>query len=275
MQLASVFFGVAFVGYLAVLGVFVRRMVRSGSAEYPGFGSQSWLLSGAFGVHTVSIITRGVVLGQCPMFSLHDSLSFMAWAIILVCLLLKLGYRSSPMEIFVPMVAVLLLAVAAISGGNSSSPARLPSPALISLHAGLYFLGYAAFVITFLASGLYLLLEHQLKRRQLNAFASNLGSLDTMDKIHYLSLGVGVLCLTAGIAIGLSLLGGGAGSWARSILNDPKIVLALITWVLYMGLLLARSTNRLRGRKVAYWSIAGFLLVCITFLSANHLAKVF
>lgn len=271
MAVVTLLFYLAFFGYVLDLGIFLRRLVLS----RPVLRSQRWVLYGAFALHTLSLIGRAVQLKQCPIFSLHDSVSFLAWATMLGCLLLRWRFPRSPLEGFAPAVAAALMGVSMALGYTPPMPLNVPERAWVSLHAGLYFLGYAAFAIAFLAGGVYLLLENQLKNKHLRDFAGNFGSLDTMDRINHAALRAGVLCLTVGIGAGIAVLTTTPGKSLDSLWTDPKIVLALFTWALYALLLFVRSTNRLRGRKVAFLSVAGFAVVFVTFLGVHHVAKVF
>ena len=50
--------------------------------------------------------------------------------------------------------------------------------------------------------------------------------------------------------------------------NDPKEIMAVLTWALYFGLLMYRSTANWRGRRAAWLGVLGFVLVLCTFLAA-------
>jgi len=51
--------------------------------------------------------------------------------------------------------------------------------------------------------------------------------------------------------------------------NDPKEIFAVLTWLLYLLLILYRSTSDWRGRKAAWMGVAGFALVLLTFFGAR------
>jgi ABC-type transport system involved in cytochrome c biogenesis permease subunit len=48
-------------------------------------------------------------------------------------------------------------------------------------------------------------------------------------------------------------------------MRDPKILLAFLTWFIYLMLIHYRLIAGWRGKKAAYMSIAGFVGVLITF----------
>lgn len=53
--------------------------------------------------------------------------------------------------------------------------------------------------------------------------------------------------------------------------NDPKEILAGLTWLLYTALLIDRPARIWRGRRAAWIGIAGFALVLCTFFGARLL----
>jgi ABC-type transport system involved in cytochrome c biogenesis permease subunit len=55
--------------------------------------------------------------------------------------------------------------------------------------------------------------------------------------------------------------------------KDPKIVAALVSWVVYVVLLLVRRSAGLRGRRAAYLSGAVFAVVAVVW-AANLLSRV-
>jgi ABC-type transport system involved in cytochrome c biogenesis permease subunit len=53
--------------------------------------------------------------------------------------------------------------------------------------------------------------------------------------------------------------------------NDPKEIFAVLTWLLYLLLLIYRSTANWRGRRAAWLGVVGFALVLCTFFGARLL----
>ena len=52
--------------------------------------------------------------------------------------------------------------------------------------------------------------------------------------------------------------------------SDPKIFVALVTWCVYSFQLLARRTIGWRGRRAAYLSAVGFIIVLLNFLPVSY-----
>jgi ABC-type transport system involved in cytochrome c biogenesis permease subunit len=74
--------------------------------------------------------------------------------------------------------------------------------------------------------------------------------------------------LTGGIITGMLWSAAlGRGFWH----NDPKEILAGLTWLLYTVLFVDRTMRLWRGRRAAWIGIMGFALVLCTFLGARYL----
>jgi ABC-type uncharacterized transport system permease subunit len=63
--------------------------------------------------------------------------------------------------------------------------------------------------------------------------------------------------------------------WSRGLYpdfwQDPKLWLSVLAWLIYALCLLARYGVGWRGPRVAYFTIAGFLLVVFSMLAVNRL----
>lgn len=138
--------------------------------------------------------------------------------------------------------------------------------ALFILHVVSISLSYIAFFFACLAALLYLIQDNNLKNKRVNVIASRLPDLSFLDKFNYKSIGLGFPILTLALASGFLRLGY-AGAIFPSGGNNPRVVYSLVLWLLYAVILHARLSSRLRGRKVAYLSIAAFMVIIFTVFS--------
>lgn len=138
---------------------------------------------------------------------------------------------------------------------------------MINLHTVCSLLSYGAFLIACVAAVLFLVQERQLKRKTLGALFHWLPSLDVLDRINFLAIGIGFALLTLGLAYGLISMRAAFGRWW---LGDPKEYLAVVLWAAYCALWVIRLRSTLRGRRVALLSVLGFGLVLFTFIGVSH-----
>ena len=67
-----------------------------------------------------------------------------------------------------------------------------------------------------------------------------------------------------------TLLGNGPEMLRAMSLQDPKIFIALLTWGLYSFALFARRTMGWNGRRAAWLSALGFVIVLLNFLPISY-----
>ena len=225
-----------------------------------------WLLTGGFAIHILFTLHRYLEGGHTPITNTHEALSFFSLAIVGVFLIVERRFKIFSLGSFVTPVAFILLAV------SSLFPTAIAplNPALKSnwlvVHTIVAFLGYAAFVVAFGASVMYLIQERFLKKKKLGGLFQRLPSLDTLDEINYRCLTFGFPLLTVAIisgAIWAETAWGTYWSW------DPKETWSLITWFIYAALLHGRLTTGWRGKKAAIMAIVGFFFMLFTFLGVN------
>ncbi len=251
---------------VAAVHYIVAFMHKRRSSERVAFMS----LAAGFALHTASLITDWVEDGHYPLFGLRETLSFLAWTLVVAYLLTLTRYRTVALGSFtLPLVSVLtFIAMVARDRSGAASTELTGSAAswLFPLHTTLLLFAYAAFFVVFAASVMYLLQERELRNKTFSAIFHRLPSLMTVNDIATHAAGIGFTLLTLGVLTGM------LWSSARDGLlwhNDPKEIFAVITWLLYLVLILYRSTASWRGRRAAWLGVIGFALVLCTFFGAR------
>jgi cytochrome c-type biogenesis protein CcsB len=225
----------------------------------------SWTVAATlagFALHTASLSQRWTEAGHFPAVGLHDVSSFLAWAIVLVFLMTYTRTRVEALGLAVYPVAFALVLVS-----NMTPAAESDDPILkgffLPIHATLAFLGYAALFVAFTMGVLYLIQERELKGRSPRAFYYMIPSLERCDTIGGRSVEVGFAFLTLAIVTGMLWSYRARGVYWT---GDAKEWTALIAWVLYVVLLVARQRSGWGGRRAALLGIAGFGAVVLTFV---------
>ena len=227
-----------------------------------------WVLVVGVLVHAGSFAVRHASVGGAPVTSLHESLSFFAWCLVLLFLLLDLRFRLSVMGAFASPLALLLMIGSALSPDVIVPLDPRLQTWLFPVHITFAFLGNAAFALSFGAGVMYLIQDRMLKSKSFTGIYQLLPSLDTLDKINYTCLSFGFPLMTLGIISGAfwgNTVWGSYWSWS------PKETWALITWLVYAALLHGRMTVGWRGKKAAIFAIVGFALLLFSFLGVSLL----
>ena len=254
--ITGVFYGLGTMSHLAYVVSSRRLFYRIGQGA----------LSAGFVFHTMTLIIRYHEGGYLPLTNLYESVSFFAWAILLVYLVIDYRYGIAVLGAFVSPI-VLTLVVIGVALPKRIIPLH---PALMSywlpIHAICAFLGDAVFALTCCVGIMYLIQEHQIKSKKTTGLMRRLPSLEVLDEVNYRSLTVGFPLMTVGIVTGsvwASYAWGSYWSW------DPKETWSLVTWILYAVLLHQRLAMGWRGKKAALMAIIGFVSVLFTFLGVN------
>lgn len=265
--MSTFFFNITIVSYFLAAVVFLvffyyknKRVGTAGAA----------LVLVGFLAHTSAIILRAQAVGHLPLSNLHESMTFFSWTITLAFLISKYKYRIEILGAFVMPLAFITLGYAAVLPSEVRPLLPVLKSSWLGIHVTLAVLGNAAFAVTFGAGIMYLLQEHQLKRKRPGAFYYRLPSLEALDELGYRALSFGFPVLTLGIITGSIWAQYAFGTYWRW---DPKETWALITWFIYAVLLYGRLTAGWRGRRAALLNIVGFCTVMFTFVGVGLLLK--
>lgn len=267
MSAITLLFNLTMLVYLGATVLYLVAMI--GKRPLAGRIGRWVLVCGAL-VHAGSFAVRHSTAGGTPVTSLHESLSFFAWCLVLLFLLLDLRFRLSVMGAFASPLALLLMIGSALSPDVIVPLDPMLQTWLFPVHISFAFLGNAAFALSFGAAVMYLIQDRMLKSKRFTGIYQLLPSLDMLDKVNYTCLSFGFPLMTLGIisgAVWANTVWGTYWSW------DPKETWALITWLVYAALLHGRMTVGWRGRNAAIFAIVGFLLLLFSFLGVNLLVN--
>lgn len=226
------------------------------------------LLACAAVAHGIEIGLRSVELGHIAVASFDQGLSFLAWSLTVIYLLLHSRISLTVLgAVIAPLSFLLALLALMVSSGAKQLPPALQS-AWLPVHVTLAFLGNAVFALAFATSLAYLFEDNRLKAKRPSRLRRLFPSLEKLDELNYRLLVWGFPLLTLGIvsgAIWAHFAWGQFWSW------EPREVWSLVTWVLYASLLHARTIGW-RGRRAATLTILGFAVLAISFVGVNLLS---
>jgi len=137
-------------------------------------------------------------------------------------------------------------------------------------HIALIFTGYAALILSFVASLLYLLEERSLKSKKASGVLSRLPALQVIDDIGYRSLLLGFPFMTLGLIAGTVVA---QSTFGRVNFLDPKILLSVLMWAVYLLLLYTRWNAGWRGRRAAYLATGAFVAAVVAW-AANYFSTI-
>ena len=215
--------------------------------------------------HFVSLTEAVVETGQLTLASAHNSESLLAFLIMVVFILVYLVYKTTSPGIVVFPLVFLLTFIAATGQQPLVFTSLAVKKSWLAVHIFMIFTGYAALFLSFGASLLYLLQERALKSKSGGVF-SRLPALQVIDEIGYRSLMLGFPFMTLGLVAGSVVA---ESTYGRVDLLDPKILLSILMWAVYMVMVYTRWSVGWRGRRAAVLASAAFVAAIVAWV-ANY-----
>ena len=261
-EMIDIFFGLALI--LTLLSTAVYCVFFTSQKEnLSGVGRSLLICSGL--MQTLYIASRFWQTGNMPLTTLHETVTFSAWAVTWAFLAFRWRHSVKNLGAFLSAFVLILLITASLLPNTITEPVPLVKTFWLPLHAGTSLVAYGFMGMAFLGGIMYLLQERELKKKRFGYFFSRLPSLETLDVLNNHCLAVGFVFLTVGIVAGAlwaRLTNGGLWQWDWS----------LLIWFFYLVQVHQRFTVGWRGRRAAVMSIVGFVLAMLTLWGVAHLA---
>jgi ABC-type uncharacterized transport system permease subunit len=206
------------------------------------------------------------VHGQNPISSTPEAMSFIAFLIAVGYLIATFRYKLAAAGAFaVPSVLTLLMLARVV-------PAEQGTPTMGTLgraHIFLSTVGVAVFALAAALAVLYLFEDRQLKRKQFGRMIRGGAPLETLDRLALRCVSIGFPIFTIALVTGAVWIARIGGVTAPKTLR-PEYLLALVTWIAFGVLLVARVGGGWQGRRAAWLTLGGFggavLVVFVYFL---------
>ncbi len=229
--------------------------------------SAGWIAGGLGALlHAAAIGLRCAALHRAPFVTPAESLSLLAWLLVLLYLGAQLLWRLTAAGALALGLGFLLLFLAGRLG--DATPVGAASPLLaeqaVSLHVVATLASFGAFALAFCCAALFLLEQKLLKSKRALGWLKVLPPLVVADRAALTLVGIGFPLLTLGILSGLIRAAGGGlkPGWA----SDPKLLLAYGVWGIYGAYLWVRFRSGWPPARTALVLLVGLLLCLLVFV---------
>lgn len=216
--------------------------------------------------HLVSIVELRAESGHLPIDNFYETSSTCAF---LLAALFLFAYSYYRVAIFGVCIFPLVFFMTLI-GATEFPVAPWASPqvrnAWLVVHIATVLIGYAALILSAVASIYYLLQECRLKQKSVAPVGASLPPLATLDKLITQFMNAGFVFITLGTITGV--VWAFIESGTRWIL-DPRIAFFLFTWAFYLAMIFLRVSAGWRGRRMAWLAVS--VLGCSLITWATHL----
>jgi ABC-type transport system involved in cytochrome c biogenesis permease subunit len=247
---------------------FARRQPPVGRA------ATTLLLFGAL-AHTFAIGMQTMEVRHLPFANPSRAVSTFVWLLTLSYLYVELTTDERAMGVFILPVIVGLQLIPVLYPGYEKADPVLDS-AWFWVHVASLLFAYASFAMAGILGLTYMLQFKEIKKKHLGYLYTRLPSLQILDVMNSRAVTVGWVFLTVGVIVGMVW-----ASQARAVspndpnlqamsLDDPKILMAVLTWAVYSFAVFARQTLGWTGRRAAWLSALGFAIVLLNFLPVSY-----
>ncbi len=225
--------------------------------------------------HTFVIGMQTMEVRLVPFANPSRAVSTFVWLLTLSYLYLELATDERAMGVFILPIVVGLQTIPALYPGTENTDPVLDSP-WFWVHMSSLLFAYASFALAFVLGVTYVLQFKEIKKKHLGYFYTRLPSLQTIDAMNSRAVAIGWVCLTVGVLVGViwtaqvRAIAPDDPNIRAMVLNDPKIFIAVLTWAVYSFAMLARRTMGWTGRRAAWLSALGFVIVLLNFLPVNY-----
>jgi len=247
-------------GTVVALASLFRKEKR---LQHVGLG---FMIAG-FVSHTIWIGTICTKTGHPPLTNMPEALSFVAWTIFLIELILFIRYRVHAASFFVYPLVLLLLTVTAVV----QEPFAQLDPALRSrlftAHILFTTVGVAGLLIGLAFTVLAYLQDRSLKSKRPGRLWEWIPSLNVCKLVSYRALAIGFSVYTFGLLAGVL--------WSYRTTAGPmelrtKQVGAVVAWVLFAVLLQSYISGVYRTRRTMFISAGAFVAIVVAMLGIHH-----
>jgi ABC-type uncharacterized transport system permease subunit len=219
--------------------------------------------------HFVSLVEL-FLSGHVVWTSVHNGESLLAFFSMTFFMIIYAIYQTTSPGVVVFPIVFFLTFVAAIDQQPVLLTAFVRHKGWLIAHIILIFTGYAALVLSFGASLLYLLQERRLKAKKPSSLISFLPALEVIDQIGYRSLLLGFPFMTLGLITGSVVA---MSTYGYVDFKDPKILLSILMWAVYMVMVITRWSSGWRGRRAAVLATCAFVAAIVAW-AANYFSTI-
>ena len=240
------------------------------------------------------LIARFELTGVWPLLNLYGSLSLFAAMAVAIFIGFAYRYKAWWAGGFVVGLAAIFLAYG-VTWNEGTMP---PVPSLQSywakIHVPLVVSSYAAFMVSFVFSGVYLLKYYAALRlarpglvqddiglahpglgaatavvgggNPFGQWLDALPSLPQLDTIVYRAVAIGLPLISIGIITGAMWA---KESWGAYWQWDPKETAALFSWIVYLAYMHLHTRHAWRGLRTNWISVVGFISILFCYFGVN------
>ena len=225
--------------------------------------------------HTFVVGMQTMEVWHVPIANTSRAISTFVWLLALSYLYLELTTDERAMGVFIMPIVIGLQTIPVLYPGVESPDPVLDSP-WFWVHVASLLFAYASFAVAGVLGLTYMLQFKEIKKKHLGYLYTRLPSLQILDVMNSRAVTVGWLFLTIGVVVGVFWASQARAATPENAnlqamsLDDPKILMAILTWAVYSFAVLSRRTLGWTGRRAAWLSALGFAIVLLNLVPISY-----
>jgi ABC-type uncharacterized transport system permease subunit len=246
-----------------------RPAVAAGPAGGPDVRIENLLVPVALVLHAM-LLHRGIVVAEGLNLGVANAVSLLVWLTALIYWLASLAYPglAGMQGLMAPIALAAVLLQAVVPARHIVTYTAEP---LFTLHFAIAMLAYALVIVATVHALVMLAEEKWLHRGVMPPFIRALPPLLEMEALLFRIL------LAAFILLTLTVLSG--VFFSELLFNKPltfthKNVFAILSWLIFGGLLAGHHLRGWRGRKAVHWTLAGFFMLLLAYVGSKFVFEI-
>lgn len=223
-------------------------------------------------LHLFYLIIRTIEFDHTPITNKFEIFSILAFSIGFSYFILELLTDVRGTGAFILFFALMFQIFSSLFIEHNYIVPDVLRNRLLGLHVISALLGYSGITISAVYGLLFLLLYKNLRASKFGLVFNRLPSLEILEKLSFFSLVIGFVLISVAIVIGIIWLPSAFPDFSYS---DPKLIGTALVWIIYGAGIASKIALGWYGRKVIYFSLAGFLFAVISLILTSTLANTF
>ena len=250
------------------------RASRPAAAGVPGTARaqiriDSFVVPVALVLHAM-LLYRRVVLADGLDLGVANAISLLVWLTVLIYWLASLAFNglASILGLIAPVALLAVLLQAVIPTQHIVTYGGDP---LFALHFVIAMLAYSLFIVATVHALVMLAEEKWLHRGVLPPFLKSLPPLLEMEALLFRILLAAFVLLTFTLVSGVFF---SEQLFGKRLTFSHKTVFAIISWLIFGGLLAGHHFRGWRGRTAVRWTLAGFTALLLAYIGSKVVLEI-
>ncbi len=229
----------------------------------------------SLGLLCIAMLVHAMALGEALFRGPGLNIGF-SHAVSLIVWLSTVSYVLLANDARLTRLAILYLAPFAVAA--AALPTLIPAEHIVMyggwafrLHLVVAILAYALFTVAALHALLMLFLEKRLLEGALHVGDQSLPPLLRVEQLLFKLLGVAFILLTATLVTGIFF---SEALFGKAFQVTHKTVFAVLSWLIFAGLLVGHWRSGWRGKVAVRWTLIGFVLLLLSYVGSKFVLEI-